>query len=59
MILYISNKVKAQLKELLKRTKNFEFLHGDIRYVAVNGKITAWDIQNKRPCKIVNRNDLY
>jgi hypothetical protein len=54
MTLYISDKVKAQLKELLKRTKNFEFSHGDVRYVAVNGKITAWDIQNKCPCKIMN-----
>jgi hypothetical protein len=54
MTLYISDKVKAQLKELLKRTKNFEFLHGDVRYVAVNGKITAWDVQNKRLCKIMN-----
>jgi hypothetical protein len=58
MILYISDKVKAQLKELLKRTKNFEFSHGDIIYTAVNGKITAWDIQNKRMCKIMNWKEL-
>jgi hypothetical protein len=57
MTLYISDKVKAQLKELLKRTKNFEFLHGDVRYVAVNGKLTAWDVQNKRLCKIMNWHD--
>jgi hypothetical protein len=54
MTLYISEKIKAQLKELLKRTKNFEFSYGDVRYVAVNGKLTAWDIQNKRLCKIMN-----
>jgi hypothetical protein len=57
MTLYISDKVKVQLRELLKRTQNFEFSHGDVRYVAVNGKIKAWDIQNKRLCKIANWND--
>lgn len=57
MKIFISEKVKAQLKELLKRTKNFEFLHGDVRYVAVNGKITAWDINNNCLCKIANWND--
>ena len=57
MTLYISDKVKAQLKELLKRTKNFEFSHGDVRYVAVNGKLTAWDVINNRPCKIANWNE--
>ena len=54
MTIFISDKTKAQLKELLKRTKNFEFMRGDVRYVAVNGKLTAWDINNNRPCKIVN-----
>jgi hypothetical protein len=57
MTIFISEKIKAQLKELLKRTKNFEFSHGDVRYVAVNGKLTAWDINNNRLCEIVNWND--
>ena len=57
MTIFISERIKAQLKELLKRTKNFEFCHGDVRYIAANGKITAWDINNKRPCIIANWND--
>ena len=57
MTLFISDKIKAQLKELLKRSRHFEFSHGDVRYTAVNGKIFAWDIVNNCRCKIMNWDD--
>jgi hypothetical protein len=51
---YLSPKLKAELKELARHHKTFEFIHGDIRFTYANGVLKAWDMNNKQVCEIKN-----
>ncbi len=55
MEISLSKRAVKEIAELMKRKASFEYYPGgDVRIVVAGGKITGWDINNKRNIKILN-----